>query len=318
MADGELFDCCVHLLDIFQETEGIDTLLKCMEENRVTRAAVCGTPVTKKWDNTEKERPKGAFQDTGRVYFFTATDEMIADELQEYEDQTAIESKIVPMACGFNPTDNFACKHLKRVLTKFPGFWGGVGELYMRYSEISMLTNEEVTRCNHPAMRDIYKLCSEKEIPVVVHSNASSESAKPYAVGYEYTHEFASVLEEHRNLKMLLNGCGMFERGKFQPPYEDELMHNLVKYPNLFLGITSWNIEGCKNAMSNETLVKVVDLNPTRFVLSTDCPGNLLTSEYNRRISILRDFVRMLKPETQELVMYKNAEELYRGRVFGK
>ena len=45
-----------------QETDGVGTLLEVMEKNGVEKAVVCGTPVTKKWDQYEKGRPKGTFQ----------------------------------------------------------------------------------------------------------------------------------------------------------------------------------------------------------------------------------------------------------------
>mmetsp|Transcript_35730 Transcript_35730/g.43122 ORF Transcript_35730/g.43122 Transcript_35730/m.43122 type:complete len:312 (+) Transcript_35730:109-1044(+) len=304
------FDACVHLIDIFQETEGTGALLKKMDVSGVTKAAVCGTPVTKKWDITEKGQPRGAFQDTGRIYFFTATDEMLADELSGHSEPEEVSMKLVPLACGFNPTDLFASKHLKRILNKFPNFWGGVGELFMRYSEISMLTNEEVTRANHTALDECYLLCAEKGIPVVMHNNAGNESVKPYAGGYEYMHEVAEILEKHRELKVLLNGCGMFERGTWNDPkYDEEMEMMLVKYPNLTFGITYWNLVGCTNALTNDKLYKVVEQYPNRFVLSTDASGTF--GDYETKVKTLKDFVAPLNPEAREKVLCTNAELLY-------
>lgn len=309
-----MFDTCVHLLDMFQETDGVGTLLECMEKNGVERAIVCGTPVTKKWDQYEKGRPKGTFQDTGRIYFFTATDEMLADELNEFPDQAKVTEKLVPFSCGFNPTDLFATKHCKRVLDKFPMF-KGVGELFMRYSEISMLTNEEVTRANHPAMQEIYEMCSAKGIPVMMHSNAGNESVKPYAEDFEYMHEIYSTLEKHRELKLILNGCGMFERGTWIN-YSDEMQGALVKYPNLMFCITSWNLIGCTNALKHEDLAAMIEMYPTRFCVATDCSGKFVAPDgppmvppfpYDKAAGAIKDFAsKYLTAETQKKVLSEN------------
>mmetsp|Transcript_39450 Transcript_39450/g.97681 ORF Transcript_39450/g.97681 Transcript_39450/m.97681 type:complete len:304 (-) Transcript_39450:428-1339(-) len=302
-----MYDCCVHLLDIFQETEGVPKLLAALDAAGVQKAVVTGTPVTKKWDQYEKGRPKGTFQDTGRIYFFTATDEMLGDELQS-ADAAQVAAKLIPFCCGFNPTDLFAPKHCKRILDKHPIF-KGVGELFMRYSEISMLTNEEVTRANHPAMKDIYKLCEERNLPMMMHNNAGNESVKPYAGGFEYMHEICKVLDEFRELKLILNGCGMFERGTWSN-YSNEIHSLLVKYPNLVMCITTFNLVGCTNALSHEALASLIEEFPTRFTVSTDAAGYF--KNYGDSVKVLKDFcTKYLKNETAQKVLVHNAAAIF-------
>ena len=238
----------------------------------------------------------------------------------DFPDQAKVAEKLIPFACGFNPTDLFAPKHCKRVLDKFPNLFKGVGELFMRYSEISMLTNEEVCRANHPAMQEVYELCSARGIPVMMHNNAGNESVKPYAGGYEYMHEITSTLEKHRDLKLILNGCGMFERGTWSN-YSDEVQGILVKYPNITFCINSWSLIGCTNALKHEELAAIVEMYPNRFVVATDSSGKFVAPDgpvgippfaYDKAVAVLKDFCsKYLTADTAQKVLSNNAKALF-------
>lgn len=225
-----------------------------------------------------------------------------------HPDAAAVEMKLIGMCCGFNTTDMFAQNHLKRIMNKFPNLWKGVGELFFRYSEITMLLNEEANRANHPAMSACFDMISDKGMPVVLHSNAGNESVKPYAGDFEYLHELTTVLENHRDLNVLWNGCGLFERGTWIG-YRDALEHIIVKYPNCYFCINWWSIVGCTNALTNEVLVELCNDNPTRFMLATDAAGKF--GDYSEKVKVLVDFASKLKPETKDAVLSGNAKKLF-------
>ena len=57
------------------------------------------------------------------------------------------------------------------------------------------------------------------------------------------------------------------------PCCTDEVQGLLVKYPNLVMCITTFNLTGCTNALSHESLATLIEEYPTRFVVSTDAAG---------------------------------------------
>ena len=46
-------DAHMHYVDFFQETAGMDKLLKAMSENRIEHVMISGIPVAKKWHEDE-------------------------------------------------------------------------------------------------------------------------------------------------------------------------------------------------------------------------------------------------------------------------
>ncbi|UZR98489.1 hypothetical protein [Chondrinema litorale] len=68
---------------------------------------------------------------------------------------------MAPLICGFNPTDKFAVEYLEQIYKKYP-IWRGVGELLLRYDELSTLNNDELPRVNHEALAPIFNFCIKK------------------------------------------------------------------------------------------------------------------------------------------------------------
>ena len=51
-------DAHLHYVDFFQETAGMPTLLKAMDDNAIDHVMISGIPVAKKWHEDEPKRPR--------------------------------------------------------------------------------------------------------------------------------------------------------------------------------------------------------------------------------------------------------------------
>ncbi len=74
-------DAHLHFVDFIQETDGMIRLVEAMDAGGVSKAVVFGIPLKKKWEAFEKRPPHYYLDDNSPCYYFTGTDEILADEL---------------------------------------------------------------------------------------------------------------------------------------------------------------------------------------------------------------------------------------------
>ena len=146
--------------------------------------------VKKKWDAAEPGRPGYYMDDVARCYYFSLTDLLVLEHLDRLSDRDR--ARIAPMACGFDPTDLSAVTQLERLFDHHPpGTWRGVGEVLLRHGDLSARLVGELPRANHAGMRRIADFCAERQVPLVVHSNASGQGHAPEA----YVAELEALLQ---------------------------------------------------------------------------------------------------------------------------
>ena len=107
MADnGSLFDAHLHYLNFKQKTEGIETLLKCMDAAGIGMAALTGCPLKKSWVGTDMKEgpPEHALYDDGDLYFYSLTDALVAEDMEKADVLVGSKavSRLCMLACGFN------------------------------------------------------------------------------------------------------------------------------------------------------------------------------------------------------------------------
>ena len=71
-------DAHLHYVDFFQETAGMDKLLKAMADSRIEHVMISGIPVAKKWHEDEPKRPRYYAGDDADAYWYSATDVIVA------------------------------------------------------------------------------------------------------------------------------------------------------------------------------------------------------------------------------------------------
>ena len=93
-------DCHLHLVDFLQRTDGARAALKAMDKCGVEEAIVSGMPVVKEWPQQEKSRPEYYLDDDSRCYWYSATDVLVARQVQSLSPQE--QRRFHPTICGFN------------------------------------------------------------------------------------------------------------------------------------------------------------------------------------------------------------------------
>jgi hypothetical protein len=88
----------LHLVTFMQTTEGIQALIRSMDSSNITKCAVFGCPVEKKWSYEEPDKPTYYLDDNARRYQWPATDEMLAYEYLKLA--TDERDRISPMLSG--------------------------------------------------------------------------------------------------------------------------------------------------------------------------------------------------------------------------
>lgn len=78
-------DAHLHYVDFFQETDGMQKLLEAMDAGGIDHVMISGIPVAKKWHENEPKRPRYYAGDDAPVYWYSATDVLVAAALEELE-----------------------------------------------------------------------------------------------------------------------------------------------------------------------------------------------------------------------------------------
>ena len=104
-------DAHLHYVDFFQETQGMPKLLEAMDEGRIEHVMISGIPVAKKWHENEPKRPRYYAGDDAPVYWYSATDVLVAAAMKEVDPEQR--KRFHPFLSGFNPNDKNADAHIR-------------------------------------------------------------------------------------------------------------------------------------------------------------------------------------------------------------
>ena len=297
-------DAHLHFVDFIQETDGIVRLLGAMDAGGVSKAVVFGLPLKKKWEAFEKRPPHYYLDDNSPCYYFTRTDEIVADEICRLPAKAR--KRFAPLVCGFNATDKYAVRDVERLLDKYP-FWRGVGEVLCRHDDLTNMTKEETARVNHPALFDIYDLCSARNLPVLVHQNSTSVSIHE---DYEHLHELEEMLQQFPKTTFAWAHCGISRR-VFHKNYHEMVSSLLDQYPNLQVDI-SWVVYDdvvCSSLEPKKHWLDVINRHPDRFCLGSDLCGHF--DHLGQTMARYNTLLRGLEPRVQRQVASENAERLW-------
>jgi predicted TIM-barrel fold metal-dependent hydrolase len=287
-------DAHLHYVNFFQESDGIDALLKAMDQANVEHAMIAGLPVVKKWADTEPQKPKFVFADDARVYWYSLSDEIVARAVTGLPKSQR--KRLHPFICGFNPTDKNAVRHVKRMLEWYPDLWEGIGEIITRHDDLTALIDGEPARANHPALTPIYKLAAKHDLPVMIHSNITSARIKEPL----YLAELEEALRKNPNTRFIWAHAGTSNSINLRNDlhFLDEETERLLRtYPNLWIDL-SWSVLEEHLLNSKEKIktrwLKILQRHPDRFMLGSDLVGNFdrigeLLAEFDDVLDALND-----------------------------
>lgn len=272
--DYRYSDAHLHYVDFFQETDGMHKLLEAMDAGNIEHVMISGIPVAKKWHENEPKRPRYYAGDDAPVYWYSATDVLVAAALEELDEQQR--TRFHPFLSGFNPNDKNADAHIRRMLELHPGLWQGLGEIFTRHDDVTALTEGDTPRANNEALARVYHLAAEFDLPVMLHSNITSKRERNPL----YLVELEEPLRNHPHTRFIWAHAGTsmevhrhLQKLDFLLPTVSRLLDD---YPNLYIDL-SWtmlrpyllNKEGEPDA----DWLKLVERHPTRFVLGSDVVG---------------------------------------------
>lgn len=272
--DYRYSDAHLHYVDFFQETDGMHKLLEAMDAGNIEHVMISGIPVAKKWHENEPKRPRYYAGDDAPVYWYSATDVLVAAALEELDEQQR--TRFHPFLSGFNPNDKNADAHIRRMLELHPGLWQGLGEIFTRHDDVTALTEGDTPRANNEALARVYHLAAEFDLPVMLHSNITSKRERNPL----YLVELEEPLRNHPHTRFIWAHAGTsMELHRHQQKLDfllPTVSRLLDDYPNLYIDL-SWtmlrpyllNKEGEPDA----DWLKLVERHPTRFVLGSDVVG---------------------------------------------
>jgi len=278
-------DAHLHYVDFFQETAGMDKLLKAMADNRIEHVMISGIPVAKKWHEDEPKRPRYYAGDDADAYWYSATDVIVAAALNKLPPEQR--QHFHPFLSGFNPNDKNSAAHIQRMLDLNPGLWQGIGEVFTRHDDLTAITAGDTPRANNEAMTRIYHLAAENDLPVMLHSNITSKRERNPL----YLAEVEEPLRNHPHTRFIWAHAGTskeIHRHQVQMDFLLPTLNRLLEaYPNLYIDL-SWSMLTPylldDAGQPRPEWVKLVERFPTRFMLGSDVVGrfNKLGKEMRR------------------------------------
>jgi predicted TIM-barrel fold metal-dependent hydrolase len=273
--DYRFSDAHVHYLDFFQESDGMEELFKAMDAAGVDHVMLAGIPVAKKWHEDEPRRPRYYAGDDAGVYWYSATDVLVAAAVKALPPERR--RRVHPFLSGFNPTDKNADAHIRRMLELDPGLWQGLGEVFTRHDDLTALTYGDVPRANNEAMRRVYHLAAEHDLPVLLHANITSKRERHPL----YLEELEEALRNHPHVRFIWAHAGTsMEIHRHQEQLEflrPTLARLLDDYPNLYVDL-SWTMLRPylldARGRPDRRWLQLVRRHPGRFMLGSDVVGS--------------------------------------------
>ncbi len=303
--DYRYSDAHLHFVDFFQESDGMAKLLEAMEAGDIDHVMISGIPVAKKWHENEPKRPRYYAGDDAPVYWYSATDVVVAAALKELSDEQR--RRFHPFLSGFNPNDKNADAHIRRMLELDPGLWQGLGEIFTRHDDVTALTEGDTPRANNEALTRVYHLAAEFDLPVMLHSNITSKRERNPL----YLAELEEPLRNHPHTRFIWAHAGTsMELHRHQEKLEfllGTVTRLLDDYPNLYIDL-SWTM--LKPYLLDEKdqpdpdWIKLVERHPSRFVLGSDVVGRFDSLGESMRAFV--PFLDALSPDTARKVARDN------------
>ncbi|MCQ4295118.1 amidohydrolase [Pseudomonas stutzeri] len=272
--DYRYSDAHLHYVDFFQETDGMQKLLAAMDAGSIDHVMISGIPVAKKWHENEPKRPRYYAGDDAPVYWYSATDVLVAAALEELDERQR--KRFHPFLSGFNPNDKNADAHIRRMLELHPGLWQGLGEIFTRHDDVTALTEGDTPRANNEALARVYHLAAEFDLPVMLHSNITSKRERNPL----YLVELEEPLRNHPHTRFIWAHAGTsmeLHRHQEKLTFLHETVSRLLDdYPNLYIDL-SWTMLKPylldENERPDPKWVELVERHPTRFVIGSDVVG---------------------------------------------
>jgi hypothetical protein len=294
-----MLDCHLHLVDFLQRTDGAKAALAAMDKCGVEEAIVNGMPLVKEWPNSERIRPEYYLEDDSRCYWYSATDVLVAREIQSLPaDQ---QRRFHPTICGFNGADRNALDHVKRMIDWYPGFWQGIGEVMTRHDDLTALTYGEPARADNLALGAVFAFAGEHDLPVFLHSNVGSVwKHEPI-----YLDEVETAVRDHPRTRFVWCHAGISRRIAI-PTLTQDLASLLAKYPNLHVDV-SWVVYEAyldKDSKPAADWIKLIEAFPDRFMIGSDKVGHF--ADYPHEILKYYDFLDALQPTTARKLAREN------------
>lgn len=293
-------DCHLHLVDFLQHTDGIAAALAAMDKCGVEDAVVSGMPVVKEWAQNEHRQPEYYLSDDSRVYWYSATDVLVARQVQSLPADA--QKRIHPAICGFNGADRNAIDHVKRMVDWYPGFWQAIGEVMTRHDDLTALTYGEPARADNQALDAVFTFAGEHDLPIFLHSDIGSVWRREPI----YISEVDTAVGNHPNTRFVWCHAGISRRIDI-PTLTTDIEGMLKKHPNLWVDI-SWVVY--ENDLLDtagkpqDKWVALVEEFPDRFMIGTDKVGHF--ADYPPEITKYYKFLDQLKPETAKKLAREN------------
>lgn len=298
-------DCHVHLVDFLQEPVDPATLARALTGAGADRAVVFGLPVKKKWSVAEPERPGYYLDGNDPCGYHSATDGTVVDLVPRLEAEGLA---VAPLVCGFDPTDQLAPDHLRRVWAGWDR-WRGVGEVLLRHDDLTNLTIGETPRPDHPAMVAVLQAAAGRGFPVSVHQDTGS-TGQPSA--QQYVPAFERMLEAVPEATVVW--CHAGSTRALRPHDQLDLVGRLLgRHGNLVVEV-SWVLldQVVADGEVDPRWVGLVASHPDRVVVGSDTVADHAT--VSRRGEQVQRFLAALPGADRELVARGNADRLWFDR----
>ncbi|MNQ79888.1 Amidohydrolase [compost metagenome] len=249
-------------------------LLEAMDKGRIDHVMISGVPVAKKWHEDEPKRPRYYAGDDAGAYWYSATDVLVAAAVRKLPAEQR--RRFHPFLSGFNPNDKNSDAHIRRMLELDPGLWQGIGEVFTRHDDLTALIDGDTPRANNEAMSRIYHLAAEYDLPVLVHSNITSQRERNPL----YLQEVEEPLRNHPHVRFIWAHAGTSMEIHRHQKRLDFLLPTLGRlleaYPNLYIDL-SWSVLKPylldKDGTPDRQWLALVGRYPERFMLGSDVVG---------------------------------------------
>jgi predicted TIM-barrel fold metal-dependent hydrolase len=295
----EVVDGHFHLFNFVQETAGIDAFFKAMDDAGVAESMISGIPLVKKWDEGDAKRPTYYLDNDSHTYWYSATDFLVARAVLDMAKDK--QARLHPFICGFNSADRNAVDHVERMLTQFPDFWQGIGEVFLRHDDLTALTYGDAPIATSNAFGRLLDLAAARDLPVLVHSNIGVA----WLEQPNYLGEIEAAIGAHPNTRIIWAHAGISRRIVI-PNHTDILRRMLGQYPNLTIDL-SWVIfeqEIAAGGVLDRKWVGLIEEFPARFVIGSDVVA--VFNQYKPTVQRYELLLDSLKPATAKRVAHDN------------
>lgn len=266
-------DAHIHFVNFFQRSEGIQALLTATDQACIEHVMLTGLPVIKKWDENEPKKPRYVFGDDAPTYWYSASDVIVAEAVKDLP--PIHRQSIHPFISAFNPSDMNAVDHIERMIRLYPGLWEGIGEVMTRHDDLTALNLGNPVRADGGGLPRIYELAASLDMPVMIHSNVTSQREREPL----YVEEMTRSLNAYPNTKFIWAhaGVSMAINRRMKLDFIVELLDRLLKkHDNLYIDL-SWSLLNHylldENGKPDGEWLKLIEKYPNRFMLGSDAVG---------------------------------------------